>query len=53
MFLFEIGFRSLFDLSENKFLTVAQMFDLGWDAGWEAWVEKEIVGVGGRDDRGM
>jgi len=29
------------------------MFDLGWDAGWEAWVEKEIVGVGGRDDRGM
>jgi len=27
----------LFDLSENKWLTVAEMFDLGWGEDREAW----------------
>jgi len=30
-------YRRLFDLSDHKFLTVAQMNDLGWDVGGEAW----------------
>jgi len=33
----QVWFPHLFDLSENKWLTVAQMFDLGWDEGGEAW----------------
>lgn len=32
-----VQFCRLFDLSENKWLNVAQMFDLGWDEGGEAW----------------
>ena len=27
---FQVRFRRLFDLSENKLLTIAQMFQLGW-----------------------
>lgn len=34
---FHVRFRRLFDLSDNKFLTVAQMFHLGWGEGGEAW----------------
>jgi len=33
----QVRFRRLFNLSENKLLTVAQMHDLGWDVGGEAW----------------
>jgi len=33
----QVRFRRLFDLSENKWLTVAQMFELGWGEGGEAW----------------
>lgn len=34
---FRVRFFRLFDLSENKLLTVSQMFDLGWDERGEAW----------------
>jgi hypothetical protein len=30
-------FHWLFDLSENRSITVADMFDLGWGFGGEAW----------------
>jgi len=30
-------FSRLYDLSENKFSFVAQMFDWGWEEGGEAW----------------
>jgi len=33
----QVRFSRLFDLSENKLLTVAQMFELGWHEGGEAW----------------
>jgi hypothetical protein len=29
-------FRHLFDLTESKSSTVAEMYALGWEAGWEA-----------------
>ncbi|MCI63905.1 hypothetical protein A2U01_0085162, partial [Trifolium medium] len=29
-------FGRLFDLAENKSASVAVMFSLGWEAGWEA-----------------
>jgi len=32
-----VRYRRLFDLSEDKLLTVAQLNDLGWDVGVEAW----------------
>jgi len=31
----QVRFRRLFDLSENKYLSVAQMFQLMWDEGGE------------------
>jgi len=38
-------YRRLFDLSENKLLTVAQMHDFGW--GEVVRHGSEIVGLGG------
>jgi len=32
-----VRFRRLYDLSENKSSTMAQMFDWGWGEGGEAW----------------
>jgi len=34
---FQVRFRRLFDLAENKLMTVAQMYDLGWDIRAGAW----------------
>jgi hypothetical protein len=36
----------LFDLSENKLLTMAQMFHLGWVEGGGVEVEKKSKGMG-------
>ncbi|MCI60134.1 putative non-LTR retroelement reverse transcriptase related protein, partial [Trifolium medium] len=41
-------FGRLFDLAENKSVSVAVMFSLGWRAGREAWVwRRQLRGVGG------
>lgn len=34
---FTFSFNMLFDLSENKFVSVSEMFHLGWDVNGEAW----------------
>jgi len=34
---FQVRFRRVFDLAENKLMTVAQMYDLGWDIRGGAW----------------
>ena len=47
-----LRFRRLFDLSLNKFSTVAEMFSLGWEVGGAAWrwrrllweLEEELLG---------
>lgn len=41
-----VRFRRLFYLSENKLLTMAQMFHLGWDEGGGVEVEKKSKGMG-------
>jgi len=33
----QVRFSRLFELLENKLLTVAQMFQLGWEEGGDAW----------------
>lgn len=43
-----IRFLRLFKLSVNRWMTVADMFSLGWGEGW-----KFVVGVGGGAGRGV
>jgi len=40
-------FRRLFNLTDNKSITVRNMFLLGWEEGRSVEVDEEIVGVGG------
>ena len=42
-------FLHLFDLSKNTLLTVAQMFNLGWDEGREAWKWRRSLWVWDED----
>jgi len=39
-------FSRLFDLAENKSLSVATMFSLGWEEGVRCGREEEVVDVG-------
>lgn len=41
-------FNRLFNLAENKLVSVAFIFSLGWEEGWSVAVEEEeeVVGVG-------
>jgi len=43
----QVRFSRLFELSKNELLTVAQMFQLGWEEGGCVEVEKGIMGLGG------
>ena len=47
----QVRFRLFFELLENKLLTVAQMFQFGWDEGGDVW--KGITGLGGGDISGV
>jgi hypothetical protein len=38
-------FRHLFELSERKWSTVAEMHTLGWEAGGEAWLWRRQLWV--------
>jgi hypothetical protein len=38
-------FRRLFDLTENKSSTVADLFSSGWEVGGEAWVWRRLLWV--------
>jgi len=42
----------LFDLATHKLITVADMFELGWEEGGVE-VEEKVVDLGGRDVGGM
>jgi len=42
-----VRYPQLFALSENKFITVANLFARGFEQGGGVKVEAEIVGVGG------
>ena len=46
-------YRRLFDLYENKSITVANLFSLGVTQGGSVEVEKEIVDLGGGGVRGV
>ena len=45
-------FGRLFDLATHKLITVADMFELGWEEGGVE-VEEKVVDLGGRDVGGM
>jgi len=34
---FNVSFRRLYELAENKLVTMTNMFSLDWDVGNEAW----------------